>query len=175
MKTNNSLEITILISLFFLVVSCEKGKDIKPVDPSITEITGTYNGEFFPVTSPDSVTSGQAIVTSADNSQLTIQCISEDMDTTFIVDAFDDGDSVMVCYTGQDFTDMYGHMEDDDNMMMHMEDSNETDWMRHLEMNHSDGDTHPGGFDKKDHTFFYSMKVMNGNSEQLVRFEGVKE
>lgn len=161
--------------VLLVVISCEKNKDANPADPSITEITGTYNGEFVQASSPDSATPGKAVVTIADNSRLTIHCVSEDLDTTFMVDAFDDGDSVMVCYTGQDFSDMYGHMESDDGHMMMNMGSDETEWMHHLEVDHKTGDTHPGGFDKTDHTFFYNMPIMYGNSEQQLLFKGVKE
>ena len=165
--------ITILISALFVLtmVSCSD-EDPSNTRNYLDDITGTYIGEF---SSANKLTNdaGTADVTLTNNDQLEIHCYGELMDTTIIMDAFQNGDSVMVCNTGQDFYNEYGHMGNGYHMMdMRM---NQSEWMHHLESDHANSDEHYGGFNMQNHSFSYSYKMMDGDTVYMIEFNGTKQ
>jgi len=75
----------------------------------------------------------------------------------------------MVCYTGADFEDMYGHMLGEGHMGDNMQ-GNNIEWMQHLNNDHQQGDEHFGSFNMQDHSFNFLFKTYNGDFQ----FQGTK-
>ncbi|MFO7790983.1 MAG: hypothetical protein R6V32_10465, partial [Bacteroidales bacterium] len=87
-------------------------------------------------------------------------------------------DSAYVCFTGERFEEMYGHMLGKGHMMGGMMGdigNGETEWMHHMDEEHDEGDEHFGGFDMDHHTFSYTFHMNDGHEPRFMHFEGVKE
>jgi len=140
---------------------------------SLSEIVGTYSGEFSNDLGLKSGVSGTADVSITKNDQLQIHCYGDVMDTTFIMDAFENGDSAMLCDTGDAFENKYGHMGNGGNHMMDMQD-NESEWQHHMSEDHNGEDMHYGGFNITNHTFEFKFQMIEGDSSYHVVFNGSK-
>ena len=91
--------------------SCEKSNEIVS-----DGIEGVYKGTL---TIPNSLKSsaldglendhGTAEVKMMGDNQIEVHCFGEVLDTTFMLDYYEHNDSVMVCLTGSDFSNMYGY------------------------------------------------------------------
>ena len=159
--------------------SCEKTED-----PQTIGIEGTYTGSFSLSSSLKSAQldgandgHGTADVSMMGDNQIEVHCFGEEIDTTFMLDYYGYGDSIMVCLTGGDFEGMYGHMLGDGHMgggMMGDIQNGESQWMHHMNDEHNDGDEHFGGFNMGEHTFTYSFKMMDGTSPYYLKFHGTK-
>lgn len=106
-----------------------------------------------------------------------VHCYSDELDTTFMLDYFNNNDSVMVCLTGDAFEEMYGHMMGQGHMgggMMGDINTGETEWMHHLNDEHQPGDEHFGGFDMTNHSFGYSFEMTEGANSYMLNFQGTK-
>nr|WP_321453112.1 hypothetical protein [uncultured Carboxylicivirga sp.] len=158
-----------LIALAFS--ACEK-ETSNPDNDYLSKIEGTYSGEFSNQSDLKSGNLGTADVTIVTD-QLQIHCYGEVMDTTFIMDAFENGDSIMICDTGEAFEHEYGHMGNGGNHMMDMH-NNQSEWQHHMSDDHADGDMHYGGFNMSNHTFEYRFRMMEGDSSYSIMFKGVK-
>lgn len=104
-----------------------------------------------------------------DDQTVEVNCYSNLMDTTFILDLYQDGDHLQTCLTGDEFYNEYGHHMSGDHHMMGG--SERMSWSHHLDEEHSTGDEHFGGFDMEEGMFNYMFET-NDNSQ--VWFEGVK-
>lgn len=162
-----------LIIIVILFVSCEKSDDL-----SNNEITGTYIGTISTDISGKSSNTTTSKPATADISmfenQIQVHCYGEDFDTYIILDVYHDGDDIMVCLTGDDFENMYGHMLGQGHMgggMMGDMQNNETEWMHHLNDEHQEGDEHFGNFDMQHHTFNYTFQMSDGD----FHFQGTKK
>jgi len=148
-------------------------------------IDGKYIGYFSTSSSlksaqADSQVGGPdtAVVTLMGDQQIEVHCYGETLDTTFILDYYENNDSVMVCLTGDDFTTMYGHMLGEGHMsggMMGDINQGENQWMHHLEDEHHSGDEHFGGFDMNEQSFTYSLRMEEESTPYYLKFHGVKE
>jgi len=111
-------------------------------------------------------------------SEIRIHCYSNDFDTTFMLNYYDHYDSAYVCLTGADFVEMYGHTTGNGHNMMGgmMGDigDGETEWMHHMEDEHSQSDEHFGGFDMDDHTFSYIFRMRDRDYPYELIFQGSK-
>ena len=169
MKTQliNILKSFISITIVILFFSCEKSDDLNNND-----VTGTYIGTLSSILTNKSnselIKPATVIVSSLGN-QIQIYCQAENFDTIVMLDIYDHNDNVMVCLTGEEFENMYGHMLGQGNMNGNMH--NGTDWMNHLNNEHQDGDEHFGDFDMQHHAFNYTFRMNNGD----FYFEGIKE
>ena len=157
-----------LITIVIFLFSCEKSDDINNND-----ITGTYAGTLTSSltnrsSNSESIKPATVVVSSIGN-QIQVHCFAENFDTTVMLDIYDHNDNVMVCLTGEEFENMYGHMLGQDNMNSHMQ-NNGTNWMQHLNNEHQDDDEHFGNFDMQHHTFNYTFRMNNGD----FHFEGLK-
>jgi hypothetical protein len=137
----------------------------------MSEIVGTYSGEFINQSGLKSGIQGTADVMNVNN-QLQIHCYGDIMDTTFIMDAFENGDSIMVCDTGEAFEHLYGHMGKGNHMMDRND--NESEWEHHMDEDHQDGDDHFGGFNRNMHSFEYMFRMTESDSIYYIMFNGVK-
>jgi hypothetical protein len=162
------------------IISCEKS-----VDAANKEIEGEYIGSFSISSSLKSAPldgmqadHGTAVVTLMGDHQIEVHCFGEDIDSTLMLDYYEHNDSIMVCLTGDDFTHMYGHMLGQGHMsggMMGDKSEGDSDWMHHMDDEHTEGDEHFGGFDLEEGSFTYSFKLMGESSPYYLKFHGIKE
>jgi len=176
----------VLAVLLMGITSCEKSDD-----PSSTGIEGTYVGAFSTSNSLKSIPldglvggPGTTEVSLMGDYQIEVHCFGEEIDTTFMLGYYEHNDSVMVCLLGDEFAEMYGHMLGEGHMlgsghmsggMMGNLDPEETEWMHHMDDEHTSHDDHFGGFDMDDRTFTYSFKMMEESPSIYLKFHGVKK
>ncbi len=165
-----------VIGLILTVVSCNKSET--PSKDLIPQIVGTYNGSF--TDNSGLSINGKAQIAAVNDSVVQIHCFDEDdFDTTFVMEFYGNGDSVMLCNTGSDFFEKYGHQiigehhmwnGNPNHMMGNMSDD---DWQQHLSKNHDSVDEHYGAFDMINHNFNYLFK--NSNNSHWRVFSGKRE
>lgn len=158
--------LTIIIVILF--VSCQKSDDI-----GYNDVTGTYVGTLTSNLANKSseivVTKDATVVANRVGNQIQVNCYAEDFDTTIMLGIYNHNDEVMVCLTGEEFENMYGHMLGQGHMNGNMQ-NNGTEWMQHLNNEHQEGDEHFGGFDMQHHSFNYTFRMSNGD----YHFQGIK-
>lgn len=162
----------------FLFVACQKNN--QAVNQSVE---GTYIGNITSSTTlknalaVDGNRMDTAIVKQINNGQVNVHCFGNDLDSTFILNIYHNGDSLMVCLTGSSFEHEYGHMMGQGSKMGggNMMGNNSTEWGKHMNGEHKSGDEHFGGFNMPDNTFGYSFKMMDGNSVYYKKFQGTKK
>jgi len=178
MKTNARIIMMAALTIF-LMAACNSREDT-----SIKSIEGTYFGSFTTETSnnlPVALTgnnTANAIVTGKGDGIIEVHCYGDELDTTLMLDYYGNNDSIMVCLTGNQFENMYGHMSGQGHMsggMMGDRVNGETEWMHHLREEHHAGDEHFGGFDMLNNTFGFSFKMMKGDLPYNLKFQGVKQ
>jgi hypothetical protein len=179
MKTNNYLKLLLLAFIGTLVFgACQKDNQ-----SANKNVEGTYIGNF---TTTSTLKSAQiaaninspatAVVSKLNDKQIKIHCFGNELDSTFILNMYDNGDSLMVCLDGQDFKKEYGHMMGDGMMGSgNMMGNNSTEWGQHMNGEHKVGDHHFGGFNMKNGTFGYSFKMMTGSTIIYKKFQGTKK
>jgi len=173
----------LILSLAVMTVlgftSCEDS-DISPSN----SIEGTYVGTLtindglkstFNNTS-DASQDGTAVVSDLGNGQIEIHCFGSELDTTFTMNYYENNDSIMLCHDDAAFEEMYGHMmgsgSSSDGMMgsggmMSGTSSGQSEWMNHMNEEHSTDDLHFGGFDMRNQTFDYTIKGRNRDYQFL--------
>lgn len=177
----------------FALASCNKTDDF-----SVNTIEGRYVGTITETGSLKSasgnVYSATADVSKLKEGEIQVHCFGGDIDTTFMLNYFENHDSVMVCLEGDDFDEMYGHMNSGGMMggtnggmmggtntgtntgMMggtqgNHQSQNGTEWQNHMSSLHQAGDEHFGGFDMMGKSFGYTFKMPNGD----MTFQGTKK
>jgi len=179
MKTKNYIKVLLYAFIgTFVFVACQKGN--QTVNKSVE---GTYIGGFTTTATLKSATIATgnmmdtAIVKLISNGQINVHCFGNDLDSTFILNTFHNGDSLMVCLTGSSFEHEYGHMVGDGSMMGsgNMMGNNSTEWGQHMNREHKVGDKHFGGFDMQNGTFGYSFKMITGSLTNYKKFQGTKK
>jgi hypothetical protein len=168
--------LTIAAGLLIALVACEKEEDY------VAEfLSGTYEGTLtydsnlkstIPFTG--GTHSASAEITAINDDLIEVHCYSTVLDTTFMLNIYSHNDSVNVCLTGSDFTNMYGHMLGQGHMGGMMEDiaNGQTNWMHHMNDEHQTSDEHFGGFNLDDHSFGYRIKMMDGDNPYYWNFQG---
>jgi len=179
MKTNNYLKVLLLAFVgTFVFGACQK--DNQSVNKNVE---GTYVGSFTTTSTLKSAqldaninSSATAVVSKLNDQQIKIHCFGDELDSTFILNMYDNEDSLMVCLSGQDFKNEYGHMMGDGMMGSgNMMGNNSTGWGKHMNGEHKVGDHHFGGFDMQNGTFGYSFKMKIGTSISYLKFQGEKK
>lgn len=188
-----TVKLVLVLSFGILIglTSCQKTDDIsvsvagiykgtltKSLSPD-AKIVGTENYLKGDSTKSDSTTDATMEVTDLGDGTLELHCYSEDFDTTFLMNEYLNGDSVMLCATGQAFEEMYGHrMGDSTNNWQDNDHDNSQNgngmmgngmsgsgmmgnWTEHLNNDHQQGDEHYGGFNMNNGTMSYTM--LNSN------------
>jgi len=176
MKTKTKL--FLVVAIIIGLAACNKTDE--PIDNSIE---GTYVGTLTTDglksatgVMPDS-SNAKADVTKINDEQIEVHCYNDEIDTTFMLNNFENHDIVMVCLNGEDFKYMYGHMYGQGHMgggMMGDITNGETEWQHHMDDEHKQGDEHFGGFDMGNQTFGYHFKMMDGNMPYYLDFQGKK-
>jgi len=188
-----------LITLVSFVVSCEMS-DINP-ETTGASIEGTYVGTLTNVNSLKGTTLSNneghdavAEVKDMGNGEIQVHCYGEEMDTTFMLNYYENHDSVMVCMNGEAFEEMYGHemgcgtnesemmgsgsgggmmgsgggmMGGNTEGMM----NGNANWTDHMNNEHSEGDEHFGGFDMNTNSFEYIIR----KEDITYRFNGFRK
>ncbi|HYQ58208.1 MAG TPA: hypothetical protein VEP89_12785 [Draconibacterium sp.] len=162
------------VAALFVLSACNKEDDL-----SINTIEGSYVGTLSGTGSLKSaetwMTSATADVVKTSEGEIQVHCFGDEIDTTFMLNYFENHDSLMVCLEGEAFEEMYGHMNSggmmggsNGGMMGGM---NGTDWQNHMSSMHQEGDEHFGGFDMMGKSFGYTFKMPNGD----MTFQGTKQ
>lgn len=169
---------TISTSLLIVVLAaCEKSESI-----SDKVIEGNYVGTISKIDNIDGTIlnleeGASADITKIGNETIQIHFNSAVTDTTFVLNYYEDIDSVYVCFTGEDFENMYGHMlgqgHSNGGMMSDMQ-NGETEWVHHMNDEHQEDDEHFGGFDMLNHTFEYNFKRTEEGITYNMIFQGEK-
>lgn len=160
--------------LILAFVGCSSSEEFE-----INTISGTYFGTLKSnvVNKSSSLTTNNDFIAEVKTkgNQLEVNCYGEDMDLTFMLDYFEHSDSIMVCLTGNDYKNLYGHAHGEGMMtgndMNNMPNGN-TEWMRHLSNAHDPDDDHFfGGFDHNHHSFTCTFIWQ----DEVVTFRGLKQ
>ncbi len=172
------LIITTALSVVVLA-ACEKSDNV-----SAQDIEGTYAGTitgFENAKSETGVNTSEAAIAEirkTGNELIEVHLYSDGMDTTFVLNYYEHNNSTLVCFNGDDFENMYGHMlgqgHTSGGMMGDMQ-NGETEWTHHFNDEHQDGDEHFGGFEMQAHTFDYQLNMMNGTNSYNLKFQGKRE
>lgn len=160
MKT---LIIVLSIAIVASITSCNMSNELPQPNLS-NQIMGTYKGTLTSSLSQDAITA-TAEITPVNEYTIQVHCHSTDIDTTFSLGLYPNGNMMMVCFTGTDFKNQYGHtmstnsqMMGNNQMMGHM--SNGTSWQQHMSAEHTPSDEHYGYFDMNARTFNYTFNFM---------------
>ncbi len=157
----------IAVAFSVFLISCNKDE----INVDTPSIEGTYYGTLVYNSGLKSATGGNhdgtAEVNDLGKGQIQVHCYGGDLDTTFMLNYFEDNNRVMVCMTGDAFQNMYGHAMSQNNLhnsgTMGHDNGNQTAWDRHMQDDHKSGDTHYGAFDMDTHSFNYTIKTQNGD------------
>lgn len=158
------------IALFALIFSCDKNDDL-----TVTDVSGTYVGTLSATNTTSRVANSEAIIPatvtiSNVGHEIEAHCVADNFDVTIMLDIYENGEETMVCFTGEDFENMYGHMLGESNMMGGNMQGNGNEWMQHLNNDHELGDEHYGEFNMQDNSFNFLFKTSNGDFQ----FQGAK-
>jgi len=181
MKNIKTLLAVAVISGTTFLASCEKDNQSAKSDLT-TDVVGTYKGTITDSAKKSTNggdTNATADVTPVNDYTVQVHCYGGDLDTTYNVTLYPNGDEMMTGMTGEDFEEMYGYMPDymqewmDSNMnggSMGSGDMMGSDWMNyedHMSQNHDDNDYHDGSFDMANGTFNYTFDANTDNSRNF--------
>lgn len=170
MKILKIINVKILLSLLLVLsfLACENDNDLFP-----DEVTGTYTGsitsDLLNKSNNSKITNHATAIVTKVGDQIEVHCFDENFDETVMLETYHDNDAIMVCLTGSDFENTYGHRIGHGNMSENMH-SNGTEWHQHLINEHQDGDEHFGNFDMQHRTFNYTFRMSHGD----FHFQGTK-
>lgn len=165
-----------LLFVVFIILSftgCNKGDDIE-----LSSIEGTYIGSLKSeslINKSSQVPNNEIIgEIKMKGNQLEFHCFGENIDVIMMLDYFEHSENIMICLTGNDYSNLYGHGHGEGMMsgdgMNHMNSRN-TDWTRHLDSSHNqDGHHFISGFNMNNRTLNCTFQ-WNGNT---VTFTGIK-
>ncbi|MDF1573339.1 MAG: hypothetical protein P1P82_17150 [Bacteroidales bacterium] len=175
------------VALLVLFTACEKD-ETKESNPTVQ---GIYEGSISGFQTKSTAIEAESIPATSEISitgenKIQVHCYSDNFDTTFMMNYYLDNDSAYVCYTGNDFEEMYGYMLGESHMMggmmggmmgdmMDDMQDGETQWMHHMGEEHEEGDEHFGGFDMNDHSFSYTFQMDRNDFSDDLHFHGVKQ
>lgn len=170
MKKIMKLTFAGIIMVSVLALSCQKENDAE-VDLT-KNLVGTYKGNLIEG-SLKNVSEAITDVTKIGNNLIGIHCYSTILDTTFVMELFENRDSMMVCNTGDDFMEQYGHNRMEEH---HIKGSmNWQDWSHHMGEEHSQNDEHFGGFNMIEHSFGYTFLMSDNFTDFTLHFNGKKQ
>jgi len=195
MKLMNRLFIVVAVAGTFFAASCNKDNKA-PGDPGSTiiladEVTGTYSGDLKNSTT-NQTQPATLTVSAVNDTVVTLHCVATDFDTTITLRLYENGDKMMVCYTGQNFSNQYGHDLDESRDFCNNKPNGwENDWCHdhncwnngdqwnawtnHQNAQHQENDVHFGDFDLNNNACDYSFQVNTGNTTWSQSFTGVKQ
>jgi len=160
----------IIISVFML--SCQKEDGTNLVLNLTESVIGSYKGTITDSGSGN-VYVATADVIKSDNSIVEVHCYSDVLDSTFVMEVFENGDTIMVCSVGGDFAKLYGHSRMNEHHMMG--NANGQDWGHHMDEEHDQDDEHFGGFNMNDLSFYYDFEMEDNHGDFTLEFKGKKQ
>ena len=168
MKNLKTLTVIAAVLLTIGLVSCNKEITNQDLTKSVV---GTYEGTLttnnLKATSP-----ATAEISKVNDYTVEIHCYGDDIDTTFRLELYEDGNMMRVCFTDNDFYNEYGHYESENNHMM----GNNNGWMswqQHMSNEHNENDEHYGSFDMKEHRFDYIFRIDSSSAVYTQTFSGM--
>jgi len=167
MKSLKKLSILILAVLTIAFVACKK----EETETNLTNgLTGTYEGALttngLKGTSP-----ATANITAVNNYTIQVHCFGDEIDTTIMLELYEDGNMMRVCFTDDDFYNEYGHHESNDHHMMG-NNGGWTNWSQHMNSGHQGNDKHYGYFNMDNHQFDYTFNVTTPSATYTQQFVG---
>ncbi|MCF8235660.1 MAG: hypothetical protein K9G67_12180 [Bacteroidales bacterium] len=171
MNKQIAILVTAILFISLLFTACDKddNNDNKPQTDLSQTVSGSYKGSITFSDDPGSTQDAVMEVSAASENTVEMNLMSDMLDTTFMMNLYGNGDSVMVCFTGERFNQEYDHHLDEDHHMMgnhgHM------DWDHHMDEQHEPGDEHYGGFDMNHHSLNYRI-IPDGPTDIYYQFEG---
>ena len=172
MKKRNIKNLSILLSitLFIGLLSCDSNDDIYQ-NEIIGTYTGTLSSEFSSKTfsTKETASKSATAVVSMVGDKIEVHCFNDEFDQSVLLYTYKDNDSIMVCLTGSEFENMYGHRLGEGNMNGNMGNMS-TEWGRHMNEEHNSNDEHFGGFNMKMNSFGYTFRTNHGD----YHFQGTK-
>jgi len=183
----------VLIASAVIISACNKDetKDVDPVNESLaSNVEGTFTGTLKN-TNTNQSRPATLTVTVLNDSVVTMHCIADNFDSSTTVRLYQNYDSIMVCYTGQNFYNQYGHNLNNNDFCNSMPNGWSNDWCNnnnncwggedhwnawtnHLNTQHNENDPHFGGFNTESMSCYYSFLVNNINTNHSELFEGTK-
>lgn len=193
MNKIKSILVLSLVVVTFITVSCKKTNDQDLNKVALTsQVTGTYSGNLrnsqTNTTTPATIT-----VRAINDSLVSLYCQSSIFDTTVTMMLYDNNDSIMMCYTGNDFYNEYGHNLDNHNFcnsqpngwtsgwennhdIWYGNSNNMSNaWNNHMNTQHKAGDQHYGAFNPNSNSCDYAFKIGGANSSYWEYFSGMKK
>lgn len=161
----------VLCLLSIIIVSCSDNMTTHGQNDLIEDVIGKYEGNLRDLTNSNKEYSAEVLINKISNTSIEMILLCEIMDTTIIFDVYHNSDSLMICFTDEDFEHHYGHGRSEMNHMMN--DGDMWDWMHHLDEDHEPGENHFGGFDMDHHSFNYNFYNLEDERVEYM-FEGVK-
>jgi hypothetical protein len=170
MKNLIKISMIAVILVAVTLASCNKENDT----PNLTTaVVGTYKGELI-TNKLKTGSPATADITSVNDYTIEIHCYGTDIDTTFMLELYEDGDMMRVCFTDEDFYGEYGHEKQEDHHMMGG-DGNWTNWNQHMSNDHGEGDEHYGYFNMTKHEFDYTFNIKSPQGTTYTQeFSGAK-
>ncbi|MDH5413599.1 MAG: hypothetical protein OEW87_05625 [Flavobacteriaceae bacterium] len=152
-----SVKASISLVLVLTMFACDNSTDI--ID---SDISGVYQGTLTSKSNGLDITIPATADITMLGDQIQVHCFGEGFDTSLQLGMYQHGQEIMLCLTGIDFENMYGHMLGQGHMgggMMNDMHNNQTEWMHHLNDEHQDGDEHFGHFNMLTHSFNYTFRM----------------
>jgi len=172
MKRSRILVVGGMIIILVFMLSCQN-EESNPVMSFTESIVGTYKGTITKSGSGN-VFEAMADVIKSDNNIVEIHCYSDLLDSAFVMEVFENGDSLALCNIGDDFTNQYGHSRMNEHHMMGNSGEKEN-WKHHMDEEHDQDDDHFGGFNMNDHSFFYEFEMEDNHGGFTLEFKGKKQ
>ena len=203
----NKINMVILLALpsILMISSCEKEGDLDEteiIESLASEVVGIYSGTLKNSATNQSKTASLT-VTMENDSIVYLHCIAEGFDSTIVTQLYQNYDSIMICLTGQDFFNEYGHnrnsydfcysrpsgwmnnawMNDGSccgNSSQNWGNNNWAGsdqwnaWTNHMNTQHNQSDTHFGGFDPAMNSCNYTFAMGNDPNSYFEVFSGIK-
>ncbi len=203
MKNLKKISLIALSASMLMLYSCKKDEVNEPINSLASGVIGTYSGTLKNSGTNQSK-NATLTVTMQNDSLVRMHCVAQNFDSTVMVQLYENHDSIMACYAGQDFYNEYGHntnnydfcnnqqsgwmnqgwMGDENHYGNHNNNwGNSTwagneqwnAWTNHMNTQHNKTDRHYGGFNPTANTCFYEFAVLNSGTEHFEIFEGVKQ
>lgn len=157
------------VAVAVTIASCDMNNDQIRTNLS-GQIIGTYNGTLTSSLSQTEM-SATAEITSMNDYTVQVHCYNADVDTTFSIELYQDGNMMRVCATDSDFLNQYGHNMSANHHMMGGN-GNWTSWQQHMSVEHKPDDEHYGYFDMNARTFNYTFDLTDKLSGYKQYFAG---
>jgi hypothetical protein len=168
MKMITRLTLGVAVVLTMSITACSK--DDGQVDLT-KDVVGTYQGKLTnSVTNTD--TASITTITYYNDYTVQVHCLGGNLDTTFLLELYPEGDMMKVCTTGDDYYKEYGKEKPKNDHMMGS--GGMMTWGDHMNDDHNSGDDHYGDFDTNNNEFDYTINIENTSDNSSERFVGRK-